>query len=246
MILVTDATTNIVFVVDASSDVTLEEIEAIKNLINNLVKTLEVTDINAKYSLITFGKSPKLLVPFKKSVDETFSLEDITLDIIGGPRNVDKALDFVDNDIFNARSGFLQKIINGVVFVFTTGNFNGIRNQQLNIMFEKLSNRNVDTVFVDTLNGRLDVPFRDILTNISTEDVKSLPSLLPKLSTLLGRSKGKSRSNRNILSAFFCTVKFIFFKWKPACSYFPCCLSWYCPLKQLLDLYLVVYFMVTL
>lgn len=161
-------------------------------MIMNLLKTVSVNEKNPLYSLVTYGKDAQLLVSFADSVKDMFKLEDVQLSVIGGPRNVDKALNVVNNDVFNSRSPeFYEKVKNGIVFVFTTGKVNEVRNDKLNTIFERLSNRNVDMIFVDTNSGDLNVPFRDILTNVSTDNIKLLPSVLTELSSLLARHKGK-------------------------------------------------------
>lgn len=182
---------NVVFVVDASSDAPWDDMEAMKKLISNLIQTFKVSDANVMYSLVAFGETTKLLVTFSKSAEKDFNVEVVNIDKIGGPRNVDDALDFVDKQLYGSRAGFPQMVRNGVVIVLTTGSFNGLRNQGLNSVFERLSSRNVDPIFVDTVNGDLGTTLGGVLTNISTTDGSLLPSLLSKLSTRLARKGSK-------------------------------------------------------
>lgn len=164
--------------------------EATKKLISNFIKTLKVSDKSVKYSLVTFGESGKVLVTFKKSTEKDFSLEELKLDKVGGLRNVDEALKLVDQEVFGARLGFPEKVIKGTVFVFTTGKFNERRVQELSSAVDRLLQRNLDTVFVDSMAGVIDKPLGNLVTNISTTNPRTLPALLSKLSTQIGRIPG--------------------------------------------------------
>ena len=205
-----------VFLVDASSGITAKQFSASKDLMMNLINTFKVSDKNMQYSVITYGDDAKLEVSFRDSIQKDFNLSDSKLNKIGGVRNVDKALDIVDKQVFNVRSGFSENVKNGVIVVLTSDNFNAARNDRLKSNFEKLDKRNIDMLFIDTIGGQLNTPMRDIMTNYSVKSFQLLPSLLSKLNSYLGRDQGKcslkirkSRCDSRLLTVSSVTVHFI-------------------------------------
>lgn len=178
---------NVVFVVDASSEVSSGEINSLRNLMLNTVNTLNITDDMVKYSVVTFGETTKLLATIKQSTNSNFKLEDVKLSSLGGLRNVDKALNLVDKDVFGRRLGFPSKMKNSIVVMLTTGDFNPARSKELKAAIEQLENRNIDSILVDTLKGQFSDQMLDDLVNVSTSDIKLLPSLLAKISSQLAR-----------------------------------------------------------
>lgn len=188
--LVSETVKKIIFLIDASSGINDKEFSASKDLMVNLINALKVSEKDAQYSVITYGDNAKLEVSLKNSIEKNFNLSDSKLNKIGGVRNVDKAFDMVDKQVFSTRSGFTEKVKNGVVVVFTSDNFNVVRNERLNTVFEKLVKRNIDMLFIDTIGGQLNTPMRDITTNYSVTSFQLLPSLLSKLNFYLGSNQG--------------------------------------------------------
>lgn len=187
----TEAAKKMVFLVDASSGITAKQFSASKDLMMHLINTFKVSEKNLQYSVITYGDNAKLEVSFRDSIQENFNLTDSKLNKIGGVRNVDKALDIVDKQVFNVRSGFSENVKNGVIVVLTSDNFNAARNDRLQSIFGKLDKRNVDMLFIDTIGGQLNTPMRDITTNYSVQSFQLLPSLLSQLNSYLARNQGK-------------------------------------------------------
>lgn len=189
---------NIVIVLDTSSGANWDDIEGMKVLINNFVKTLNVSDNRVQYSLVTYGETGKVVVSFKESTEEDFNVEGVKIEKIGGGRDIEEALKLVDKNVFGrTTAGFSRNVVNGIVYVFTPGEDDNrvkvrINLDHLSSTVNRLLQRNIETVFVDAMGGSvIDGPLAHVITNMSTENPRTLPSLLSKLSTHVGKIQGK-------------------------------------------------------
>ena len=184
-----NSTSHIVFIIDASSDIKWDDMENFKKLVDNIVTTFKISKDHVKYSLVSYGADVNYLVPFMKSLKDDFDLSNVKLQKQGGPRDVYKALRFVNEEVFNTKSGFNEKVTNGMIIVFTTGKF--VESTGAETSIAGLLERNMDIVFVDTAGGVLDEPFRTTSTNVSIQNTRNIPTLLPRLSSLIGRLTGE-------------------------------------------------------
>ena len=141
-------TTDVVYAIDSSRRVDADMYKRMKNLVKASLKSYDISPSDTRASVVGFGAQATVALPLSEGTD-TGSIETAldSLNKIGGPRRMNKALRLIRSNIFanpvNARPNAKK-----VVILLTTGKNSGDGTGELPSVASDLRSEGVEVIAV--------------------------------------------------------------------------------------------------
>lgn len=200
---------DVVFAVDGSSEVTPQALDAMKAFVKAQTQSYEISPSETHIGLVQYSNDGETSLRLDAGTSASLVEEGIELfKIIGGQKQLDKAISHVNNNVFS-KSGGSRSNANQLLVLLTSGKIDKDRKAELERAATQLKSRGIQVVVVAI--GK-DIDEDDLLPVASSWDrliviklPSDLPSILGDTENAIGKTNGKTCDNLlPMISSWFC------------------------------------------